>query len=113
MTLLVSLGELALGFTVEWAMGFRYWDYSNIPLHFTPYTSLPTSLGFGFIITLFMGVVYDRLIGVFRRKSGSRAFRRTTITLFSLVVFDFLLSFAVMFITRSKMTLWNIPVFKK
>ena len=57
--LLVSAGELALGYAVEAIGGFNYWDYSKLPLNFTKYTSLPTSVGFGAIITAFMGFIYS------------------------------------------------------
>ncbi len=115
MAVLVSAGELALGFTVEWVAGFYYWDYTNIPLNFTRYTSLPTSLGFGFIITLFMSVVYQPLMNFFETRLKSKAWRGVTVVLTALLVVDFIASFAVMIITgdRNKMKLWEVVIFNK
>ena len=59
---LVSIGEILLGFFVEKTGHFYYWNYSSIPLHFTKYTSVPTSLGFALIITLFMNYAYVPLL---------------------------------------------------
>ncbi|MBR1470493.1 MAG: putative ABC transporter permease [Lachnospiraceae bacterium] len=60
--LLVSVGEILLGKTVEYTCGIRYWDYSSIPLHITRYTSVPTSLGFGIIITEYMENVLPAIL---------------------------------------------------
>ena len=73
--LFVSLGEIALGFTVEEFCGFYYWDYTNLPMHLTRYTSFFTSLGFSALITLFM---------------------RIAIALFIALVVDMLYSFHIM-----------------
>ena len=54
----VSIGEIALGYAVEKLCGFEYWNYENIPLHITKYTSIPTSIAFAAIITFFMGVCF-------------------------------------------------------
>ena len=54
----VSVGEIALGTFVEKTGGFDYWDYSEIPLHITKYTSIPTSAAFALIMTTFMENFY-------------------------------------------------------
>ncbi|MCR5107702.1 MAG: putative ABC transporter permease [Lachnospiraceae bacterium] len=60
--IIVSIGEIALGTLVEKSFGFEYWNYSWIPLHITKYTSVPTSLGFGAIITLFMDRIFTPVL---------------------------------------------------
>ena len=50
--IIVSLGEILLGTVVEKICGIHYWDYTSLPLHFTRYTSLFTSIGFSLIITV-------------------------------------------------------------
>ncbi len=60
--LAVSTGEILLGKLVEHCCGFYYWDYSTIPLHITRYTSVPTSMGFAAIITLFMAHGFEPLM---------------------------------------------------
>lgn len=110
---LVSAGELVLGFAVEKIGGFHYWDYSNLPLNFTRYTSLPTSLGFGLIITLFMGFVYEPAIRFFERKMGARLWKIITLIVISLLVIDFIASFVIMIITGERMVVWRIWIFNK
>lgn len=51
----VGIGEILVGLSTEKLFGFFYWNYENIPLHITRYTSIPTTAGFSFIITFFMG----------------------------------------------------------
>ncbi len=111
--LLVSVGELALGYAVEAIGGFNYWDYSKLPLNFTKYTSLPTSVGFGAIITAFMGFVYEPAIRFFEKKKGSRAWRTLSIVVISLLVIDFFASFAVMITTGERMIIWRWRIFHK
>ena len=111
--ILVSAGELALGYTVEAIGGFNYWDYSNLPLNFTKYTSLPTSVGFGVIITAFMGFVYEPSVSFFKKKKGSRAWRAISLVAVSLLVIDFFASFAVMIKTGKRMILWRLRLLKK
>jgi len=112
-TILVSVGELVLGFAVEWIGGFSYWDYTSLPLNFTKYTSLPTSLGFCFIITLFMGFVYDPAMRFFERKKSSRAWRILSVVGILLLVADFIASFAVMISTGKRMVIWRWHIFNK
>ena len=111
--ILVSVGELALGYAVEAIGGFNYWDYSKLPLNFTKYTSLPTSVGFGAIITAFMGFVYEPAIRFFENKKGSHAWRVISIGLISLLVIDFFASFVIMIKTGKRMILWRIRLINK
>ena len=110
---LVSLGELVLGFSVEWIGGFSYWDYSRLPLNFTKYTSLPTSLGFGLIITLFMGFVYDPAMRFFERKKEMKLWKIISATAVLLLVLDFIVSFAVMISTGKRMLIWRLRIFAR
>ena len=110
--LLVSVGELILGFTVEKIGGFIYWDYSDIPLHFTRYTSLPTSLGFGLIIMLFMGFVYEPSMTFFETKMNSQGFNAASVVLLALLLMDFVVSFGVMKSGGERMLLWRLYIFK-
>ncbi len=52
--LCISVGEIVLGTLVEKVCGIVWWDYTDLPLHITKYTSLFTSMGFTAIIVLFM-----------------------------------------------------------
>jgi len=110
--LLVTVGELALGHLVELVAGFSYWNYSKLPLHFTKYTSLPTSLGFGFIITLFMGFVYEPAMRLFETKMKTRPWHIASVVLTLLLVADYFLSFAIMIADGEKLTLWRLYIFE-
>ncbi len=113
MSLLVTAGELALGFTVEWIAGFHYWDYTALPFHFTRYTSLFTSLGFGFIITIFMGFIYEPVMRFFNRKMNGKHSNVFSIAILALLVADFIASFTVMIAAGKRMKIWRIVFFKK
>lgn len=56
--IIVSIGEILLGSTIEYIYHFSYWNYTKIPFHITKYTSVLTSLGFSLSITLFMKYLY-------------------------------------------------------
>ncbi len=70
---LVSVGEILLGTIMERLCHMEYWNYSWIPLHITKYTSIPTSLGFATIITLFMGRRFEAIMDVFAEMNSSLA----------------------------------------
>ncbi len=62
MFIVVSAGEILLGTATEYFCGYIYWDYTSIPLHITRYTSVPTSIAFACIITIFMGKCFMPLM---------------------------------------------------
>ena len=39
----VCMAEIIIGYAIEWSCGIIWWDYTDIPLHITRYTSVPTS----------------------------------------------------------------------
>lgn len=63
--LCVSLGEIVLGKIVEHTCHIYWWDYSDVPLHITRYTSIPTSIMFSTIIVLFMEYIFRPLYNFF------------------------------------------------
>ena len=90
-----DVGEIALGFTVEEFCGFYYWDYTNLPMHLTRYTSFFTSLGFSAMITLFMYYCYEPIMSFVHRTMTPRR-KRIAIALFIALVVDMLYSFHIM-----------------
>lgn len=102
----VSLGEIALGIFVEKVFGFEYWNYSDIPLHFTKYTSVPTSIGFALLITTFMGGFFEPIFSAVQRMPTIASNVIASILAAALLV-DFFASFAVMFRNRSLNTRWR------
>lgn len=105
--ILVCIGELLLGLFVEKTGGFSYWDYSTIPLHITKYTSIPTSLGFALVITLFMDFVFIPL-----RKNIERIAKKIplsiVIVILGLLLIDFIVSFSIMYTHNGSNLLWII-----
>lgn len=102
----VSLGEIALGLFVERFFGFEYWNYSDIPLHFTKYTSVPTSAGFALLITIFMGGFFEPIFSAVRRISTA-ASNIAAAVLAAMLIVDFFASFAVMFRKRGLNPKWK------
>lgn len=108
----VSLGEIVLGTFMERFFGFEYWNYTRLPMHITKYTSVPTSLGFAFIITEFMGEVFPKLLG-FTAALDPMVKIYAGIAIAVLLPLDFFISFREMYISRSLNTIWTIHIFPK
>lgn len=104
--ILVSVGEMLLGTFVERIFGFEYWNYSRLPLHITKYTSVPTSMGFGLIITLFMGYFFDNIMNQIHNMSDITV-KVIGSVLMLLITADFIYSFAVMYRKRSLNIKWE------
>ena len=102
---IVSLGEILLGTIVEDKFGFRYWDYTRIPLHITKYTSIPTSMMFAAVITIFMGYCYEPLMESIHHMP-KRAVKVIGILMMILLVTDFLYCFEFMYIHQGPYEKW-------
>ncbi len=63
--LCVAVGEIVLGTVMERMCGIIWWDYTSLPLHVTRYTSVPTSMAFGCLITVFMRFFFEPLKALF------------------------------------------------
>ena len=109
--ILVSIGEIALGIFVEKTGNFYYWDYSTIPLHFTRYTSVPTSIGFALAITLFMNYVYEPLQNKIKNNSNKISIF-VVVLIFIILITDLSISFKNMYQNNGNNTIWTIN-FKK
>ncbi len=105
--LIVCIGELLLGLSVEAVSGVEYWDYSWIPLHFTQYTSVPTSVGFATAMTLFMGKVFEPLMNLIMRMNPI-LMKVLGILLMFIMCSDFVVSFYQMIKRRSHIVRWRI-----
>jgi len=107
--LLVSVGEILLGSVVEILADFKYWDYSHIPLHFTKYTSVPTSLGFSLVITLFMNYVYNPLLNTIK-KIEKKIPMTIAIIVFVILMLDLNVSFKNMHENNGNNTVWSVKL---
>lgn len=76
-TLLFSLilfGEMGVGLLFEYAFGVRAWNYTNIPLHITQYTSIPTTAAFTAGIFLLMQFAFPRALRLLDKIPDKTAF---------------------------------------
>ena len=105
----VCIGEIILGTIVEWLCGFEYWNYSNIPMHITKYTSIPTSTGFATMITFFMGECFTPLMNWITRLH-SIWLRGISVGLMVIMISDFLISFYHMIVEKDFYLKWKIVV---
>ncbi len=108
----VSLSEILIGKATEHLFGFYYWDYTSIPLHITRYTSIPTSIGFACIITIFMRDQFLPLmtwISALPLDTYSDVVKGMVI----LLDIDFLYSFNHMKTTNALNERWRITLFKR
>ena len=94
--IIVSIGELLLGICVEKFLGYSYWNYSTIPLHITKYTSIPTSIGFALVITLFMNYIFEPLRDTISKKVDKIPLIIVLLMLIVLLI-DFFISFKTMY----------------
>lgn len=105
--LFVCIGEIILGTVVERLCGIEYWNYSKIPLHITKYTSIPTSAAFASMITLFMGRFFQPILKGISR-IDYRVVRVVSMTLFVIMLWDFMISFGVMLKKKSFYLKWKV-----
>lgn len=108
---LVSIGEVILGTLVERVCGFSYWNYEQIPLHITKYTSLPTSSGFALGITIFMEKFFLPLLDLLAKLPFRLSCILALVFGISLTA-DFWVSFVKMYRHRSLNYRWRLEVRK-
>lgn len=104
--LLVSVGEILLGTTVEKICGIEYWNYEWIPFHLTKYTSLPTSVMFAGIITFFMSNLFDPIMRGLLKMDPQRI-KVISVVLTTLLVWDFIASFHKMYQKQDFNLIWK------
>ena len=105
--LLVCMGEITLGSLTEFACGIIWWNYTDIPLHITKYTSVPTSLAFATIITVFMKLLFNPLLEIFI-SSDKHLLPILSIGLISFLSLDFIHSGIYMYKNRKLLDIWKI-----
>lgn len=69
MLLFVFVVELAIGHLWDYLFDVQLWDYRWYPMHFTRYTSVPTTLVLGSIGFVLFKTAYKWLLGCFSRFS--------------------------------------------
>jgi len=109
--LLISVGEILLGFFTEKYFKFYYWNYEKIPMHITRYTSVPTSLGFTFIIMFFMQECFTPIYN-FIYNSEKLSTSSISIILIIVLFIDFVTSFYKMHKTKKQNIRWRYYINK-
>lgn len=103
----VCFGEILLGTIVERLCSIEYWNYSNLPMHITKYTSVPTSIGFASMITFFMGKCFTPLMNWISHLDSTKLKIVSTI-LMIVMTLDFFDSFCHMLLSKSFYLKWQI-----
>ena len=107
--LCICVGEVLLGTFVEKVCHFCWWDYSRLPLHITQYTSIPTSMMFASMVTLFMQHCLEPLFYFFV-KWDYDVLRTSAIGLLGILMGDFLYNAYLMYQTRGLIDRWRIDM---
>ncbi len=110
--ILVSLGEMLLGTIIEKTCGIIWWDYTQIPMHITRYTSLPTSFGFTIIIVTFMDCFYEKIMNRLMEFDEGKMLIYGII-LIGVMTIDLILSMVRMRVTGKLMTTWKLDFEKR
>ena len=108
----VCIAEVALGVIFEKVSGIQYWNYSMIPMHFTQYTSVPTSVGFALLITIFMGAIFTPLMELSMRMDP-RIMKWVSIVLVVIMLGDLIINFYHMITSREFVRKWRIYIKRK
>lgn len=103
----VSIAEIALGVIFEKVSGIKYWNYSMLPLHFTQYTSVPTSMGFALLITVFMGAIFTPLMELIMRMDP-HLMKWLSIILVVIMMADLIINFYEMITSHAFVKKWRI-----
>ncbi len=105
--LCVSVGEVILGYLIEWSCDIVWWNYTALPLHITKYTSIPTSFLFASMITVFMKYLFEPMLNIFS-KIPYQTLSLIAITLIVLLSIDFIHSGIYMFKNHQTLKIWRI-----
>lgn len=103
----VSVGEILIGKLVEKTCHFYWWDYSNLPLHITRYTTIPTSAAFSTMITIFMHKFFEPLYQYFI-SWNPQMLKIVASCLMALLMADYLYSMYQMYAKKSMLPRWKI-----
>ncbi len=108
----VFVGEIVLGTLVEKTCGLVWWDYSMLPMHVTKYTSVPTTICFSLMITIFMQYFFTPLQNLFE-SCNPVLIKYIALFFIVIMVADFVHSAWYLFKKRSFMRIWKRVVYLK
>lgn len=105
----VFLGELAVGNGFEKLFGVKLWNYEGQKFHFTRYTSLLSTFGFGTGAYLFFAFGYIPCLRAVERLGHKRA-KIITLTLGTLILLDNIVLIIYICITHTAPVYWSISI---
>ncbi|MCD7729166.1 MAG: putative ABC transporter permease [Clostridia bacterium] len=103
----ILVGEIAVGEFYEVCTGVVLWDYSDVPLHITKYTSVISGLLYGGGVYLIMAFAFKPMMRLIQ-KMGRKAATIVDCTLGVAIVADFILMVIIVFVTGSAPVYWSI-----
>lgn len=104
----VSICEISLGYFVKWTCNIIWWEYTTLPLHITPFASVPTSTAFGLIITLCLRFCFDPLLKFFSKHEHKSTFKIVTLIITALLLADMVHSAIYMYQNENIFYWWEI-----
>ena len=111
-TIFVCINELIIGNAMEYLSHIHYWDFSDVPLHITRYTSILTAIAYSTLITLFMSLLFDKMM-TWLNGFSDNMYRIIGFTLIILLILDLFISFDTMIKNKDFNLIWHIELFKK
>lgn len=105
----VSICEVLLGTIAEWICKVEVWNYTRLPLHFTKYTSVPTSTGFAMIIMVVMHKLFFPIMNVIEGLDESVAVL-LAVGLMVVMIVDFTFNVIRLARTNELTQLWRIDI---
>lgn len=106
-TVFICISEIIIGYGVQYFSGVYYWDFSDVPLHITRYTSILTSVAYSITITLFMNYLFDSIMTWFSH-FDDKAYKYVGIILIALLTIDLLVSYGAMIANNNHNLIWCI-----
>ena len=106
----VAGGELAVGNIYEHCFGVILWDYSEMPLHITRYTSVFTILGFGAAAYCLFRFIYKPFLAFLRRRVPFRLAKWICLTLGMAIIADTLRLMLTIVIAGEAPLFWAIKL---
>lgn len=106
MALFVFLGELAVGNLWKVMFDVELWNYSNLPLNVTQYTSIFTTLGFGLFAYAIFKFIYKPVLSLIRKKVNYNVAKWICLTLGVAIVLDTLRMIITMAVMGTAPNFW-------
>lgn len=104
---LILFGEMSVGLLFEKIFGVHAWNYNNIPLHITQYTSIPTTFGFATGITLLMEFIFRPALFALEKIPAKVSFR-LAVAFGILIAADYAIMIGTAVVTGHFPSYWSI-----